>query len=363
MTAFHGGNVSAALEKSSLTPAEILDFSADLNPLGSPPGLEAVLREGWSEVSLYPEPTYRNLRQALARMEGVEPACILPGNGTADLIHLITRWKKARRAAVCVPTFTEYERAILSDGGEISPWFLQEADEFLPGPFDGIGRMEEGALLFLCNPNNPTGRLWPRDRLLECLERCERQGITAVLDEAYMDFVEDELRYSAVRWLEKFPRLIVLRSMTKIFAVPGLRLGYLVAAPEVVESLSRVQPPWPVNGPAALAGSWLAGQWKTLEISRREILAFRQVLGKQLAGLSGIRLFPSETNFFLCRLTGPRWAAPRLAAALAEQGILLRVCDDFTGLERGRFLRFAVRKPEENERLVSALREELPRAG
>ena len=361
MNSSHGGNVWAVLEKGS--PAEALDFSADLNPLGPPPGLEAVLREGWGEVALYPEPTYRNLRQALARAEGVEPSCILPGNGTADLIHLITRWKKARHAVVCVPTFTEYERAVLADGGEVYPWLLWEEEEFLPGAvreFKGLGA---GDLLFLCNPNNPTGRLWPRDRLLECLERCDRLGVTAVVDEAYMDFVEDELRFSAVRWIERFPRLILLRSMTKAFAVPGLRLGYGIAAPEVIEDFGRIQPPWPVNGPAALAGSWLAGQAEYLESCRRSILSFRQVLREQLGSLPGLRPVPSEANFFLCRLTDPSCNGPRLAAALAEQGILVRVCDDFTGLEPVRFIRVAVRKPEENDRLISALREALSRAG
>jgi len=355
MKATHGGNIWEALGA--------LDFSADLNPLGPPPGLETVLREGWSEVSFYPEPTYRNLRRALAGREGVDPACILPGNGTADLIHLITRWKKPRRAVVCVPTFTEYERAVLADGGDLSLWFLRAEEGFLPGSLSGIEKMREGELLFLCNPNNPTGRIWPEGRLLESLERCDRLGGMAVVDEAYMDFVADNLRTSAVRWLRRFPRLIVLRSMTKAFAVPGLRLGYAVAAPEVVESLSRVQPPWPVNGPAALAGSWLAEQREYLETCRRSILSFRELLREQLSGLSGIHLFPSEANFFLLRLLDSAWPGARLAAALAEREILVRVCDDFTGLQPGRFIRVAVRKPDENERLVSALREVLPHAG
>ena len=360
MNALHGGNLWAALEKSSFSRSQILDFSADLNPLGPPPGLENLLRDSWADASVYPEPAYRALRQALARLEGIDPACILPGNGAADLIHLITRWKKGRRAMVCVPTFTEYERAVLADGGEVSPWVFRAQEQFFPDP---PPEPDGSDLLFLCNPNNPTGRLWPRARLLESLERWDQQGGTVVVDEAYLDFVEEDLRCSAVRWLDRFPRLIVLRSMTKLFAVPGLRLGYLAASPGWVAALGRIQPPWPVNGPAVSAGIWLSEQREYREESRRAIQPARRQLAAELAKLPGLRLFPSEANFFLCCLTSPVWTGPRLAAVLAERGILIRVCDDFTGLEPGRFFRIAVRRPEENQRLIAALREVFGHAG
>jgi threonine-phosphate decarboxylase len=358
MSRRHGGNIWPLLEK-GISPAEILDFSVDLNPLGPPPGWEQVLREGLQEAALYPDPSYRDLRQAIAAVEGISPDRILPGNGTADLIHLITRWLKPSQAAVAVPTFTEYERAVRADGGEVVPCLLREEDGFLPGPAPET----RAQLLFLCNPNNPTGRLWPRDRLLEWLEHCRRQGITAVVDEAYMDFVEDGLRFSAVQWLDRFPRLIVLRSMTKSFAVPGLRLGYLTASERIVSELSGIQPPWPVNGPAALAGRWLAGQQSYLEESRRSVRIFRQGLQEQLQGLPALSCIPSEANFILCRITDLAWDAGRLAAALAERGILVRTCGDFTGLEKERFIRVAVRRPEQNERLLRGLKEILGHAG
>ncbi len=358
MTQRHGGNIWPLLEK-GISPTEILDFSVDLNPFGPPSGWEAVLREGLQEAVLYPDPAYQDLRQAIAAAEGISPDKILPGNGTADLIHLITRWIKPARAAVAVPTFTEYERAVQADGGEVIPCPLQEQNGFLPGPAPETGAQ----ILFLCNPNNPTGRIWPRDRLMEWLESCARQGITAVVDEAYMDFVEDDLRVSAVGWLERFPRLIVLRSMTKSFAVPGLRLGYLSASERIVSALAGIQPPWSVNGPAALAGRWLAGQQNYLEESRRSIRIFRQGLWEQLQKLPDLRCVPSEANFILCRLAGPVGGARRLAAALAERGILIRTCDDFTGLGKDHFLRIAVRRPEQNERLLRALKEILSHAG
>ncbi len=338
--------------------AEVLDFSADLNPLGPPPGLELVLREALQEITVYPEPTYRNLREALARAEGVEPEQILPGNGTAELIHLVTRWRRAALAAVVVPTFTEYERAVRADGGEVLPLHLREEEDFDPSRLraDAALGPEEAQLGFICNPNNPTGRLWPAEELRRRLEEFHRAGMDVVVDEAYMDFVRDEGRYSAVDWIKEFPQLIVLRSLTKSFAVPGLRIGYGVASAERVGALAQLQPPWPVNGPAALAGQWLAGQQRFLDRCRRELAAIREQMESRLRELPGVRLFPSDCNFFLCRLTRAGRSAADLAAALADRGILIRVCDDFTGLERGRFFRVAVRTPEENDRLLAALR-------
>ena len=355
----HGGNLWALPGRAADAHVEVLDFSADLNPLGPPPGIEPVLREAFGEIGVYPEPTYRALREVLARTEGVHPDQILPGNGTAELIHLVTRGRRAARAAVVVPTFTEYERAILADGGEVVPVHLREEEDFDPRALVDRQPFPTAPLVFLCNPNNPTGRLWPEGRLREQLERLHRVGADVVVDEAYMDFVRDGERYSAVGWIREFPRLMVLRSLTKSFTVPGLRIGYLVAAAQRVEALAQLQPPWPVNGPAALVGRWLAAQRGFVDQCRRELAALRERMGSQLQGLPGVRLFPTDCNFFLCRLSGNGRMAADLAAALAERGIGIRVCDDFTGLEGGCFFRVAVRTQGQNDRLLVALQEAL----
>ena len=343
---------------------QVLDFSANLNPVGPPPGVESLLEEARGRIRWYPEPTYREFRESVAKAEGVDPSCILPGNGTADLIHLISRWKARGRVAVVVPTFTEYERAAQADQSEVFPLHLKEELDFFP---DGLGR-EIGSLgavqlLFLCNPNNPTGRLWPVKPLQELLGACQRAGTVVVVDEAYMEFLEDRLRYSSVPWVKRFQNLIVLRSMTKIFSVPGIRIGYGVTCEKTALALRQIQPPWPMNGLAASLGERLIGESGFLERSRREIAGFRQQLRTDLQGLPGIKLVPSEANFILCRLMDPAQTAQGLAQDLARRGILIRVCDDFTGLEPGRFIRVAVRRPEENQRLLQALQEILRHAG
>ncbi len=359
----HGGDLWPVLQEQFLQKDQILDFSVDLNPLGPPPILGSLLQEAWQQIQWYPEPTYRRFREAVAQREGIDPVSVLPGNGTADLIHLVSRWKAGSRAAVVVPTFTEYERAVIADGGEIIPWRLQESLQFHPDSLAGLDSMKGIRILFICNPNNPTGTLWTQDQILPWVEFCERNGILMVVDEAYMDLVGMELQASVVSWIRRYRQLLVLRSLTKSFSIPGLRVGYLAASPEVVQSLCEMQPPWGMNGLATFVGSQLMQEQEFLRHSRERLHQFRRSFWEGLCSVDGLQPFPSSANFFLCRVTDPDRSSRQLTDELRERGILIRACNDFTGLEKGRFIRVAVRRPDENARFIKALNELLTHAG
>lgn len=350
--ASHGGNPWVLLEPSAGDPSGILDFSVDVNPLGPPPALGRLLAEAAPRAAWYPEPTYRELREAAARAEGVSPENVLPGNGTADLIHLLSRWKAGGRTGVFVPTFTEYERAAAADAGLVTPWVAAEADGFAPR----FPEEADAGLVFLCNPNNPTGVLWEKERLLGFVDRVERRGGVVVVDEAYMEFVEDRRRYSLAPLAARSRGLVVLRSLTKCFAIPGLRVGYLVGPEAVVRRLREIQPPWALNGPAVFVATRLLAQEALSSTARRLLGEWRFALTRGLERLPWLKVFPSSANFLLCRLLDPGFSARLLADRLAEKGILIRVCDDFTGLEQGRFIRIAVRRPEETKGLLEELR-------
>ena len=361
----HGGNVWALAREKSLDPARILDFSADLNPLGPPAQLQAILQDGLKALAHYPDPAYRRFRESAGRAEQTDPSRILPGNGTAELIHLIGRWQAEEAAGVVVPTFTEYQRAARANGSPLQLFLLRENSNFLPDLGALLPKLRQVRLLFLCNPNNPTGTLWPAPLLRVLLEEAGRSGTRVVLDEAYMDFVADPEAGSVVRWVEEFPHLMVLRSLTKILALPGLRVGYLVAAPAVVQELQAIQPPWPLNGLAAWVGAeWLGQEGHRLfgAQTREKVGLFRREFETGLSGLAELRTQPSAVNFFLCRLNQGHVACD-LARRLADSGVLIRVCDDFTGLEQGRFIRLAVRTPEENRRFLQLLQELFVHAG
>lgn len=301
----------------------LLDFSANVNPLGVPDRVRAVLADGASRVDRYPTPDAREFAAAVARHHRIPAQCILPGNGSSDLIYLVARLFAGRPGRVVVPAFTEYEDACEASGIPL--------DHASP------------EVTFLGNPSSPEGRLRPREDVL---------GLdgTLVVDEAFMDFV-DERESLLVRAAED-PRLLVLRTLTKFYAIPGLRLGYLVAVPETISKLRMLQPPWNVNALAEAAGLVALEEHEYAEFTRRFVRERREELSKGLKG-SGLEPLHSVTNYILCRVVD----ASVLCAELLKRGIVARNCDSFTGLEKNRYVRFAVRKRSENERLVAALKE------
>jgi threonine-phosphate decarboxylase len=325
--------------------AGALDFSAGINPLGPPASVLAVLRDNLSAVARYPDPDCRALTRHLARLHGVGRECVVAGNGAAELIHAAARAVRPRRVAVVEPTFTEYRRAALRCGALIDHW-LSEKAYFQPGPFDPGG----ADLVWLCNPNNPTGRLWPPGEVAAWV--AAHPGSVFVVDEAFLPFRPDEPEHSLAPLVERQPNLIVVRSLTKLYALPGLRLGYALAAPEWAERLREQLPPWSVNALAQLAG--LAAleddpyRERTHAWFRTEPPRFCQGLRK----LDGLEVLPTQANFILLRL---RHATAEAAARrLREDHILVRDAGDFVGLGPS-WLRVAVRTAAENERLLAAL--------
>jgi len=274
-------------------------------------------------VSRYPSVDADEFCAAVAQHHAVPRECVLAGNGSSDLIYLVARLFPGASAQVAVPAFTEYEDACEALGISVN--------------------RGQPDVTFAGNPTNPEGRLLPREQIL-------RLPGTLVVDEAFMDFVGD--RESLLGQASGDPRLIVIRSLTKFYAIPGLRIGYLVAVPETISRLRRLQPPWSVNALAAAAGIAALRDGEYAGRTRRAIGELRDRLAGGLAD-AGLEPLPSEVNFILCRVDD----AATLCGELLARGIAARNCDSFTGLEHNRYVRFAVRTHAENERLLAALRE------
>lgn len=354
--AVHGGNPWAVLQPPAELPRQVLDFSANLNPLGPPPGWEGVWWEAAERVRWYPEPTYRALREAAADRFGLEPERVVPGSGAAELIHAVSRTCPGEPAAVADPTFCEYERAVRAGGGGVISWPYgppRNSSE----PWGGPEGFPEGAgTIYLCHPNNPTGHLWPRERLWTLARRCDRVGVRLVVDESYLDLTAAPAAHTVVPWLARFRGLVVIRSLTKCFSVPGLRVGFALASPETAERIRGRQAAWPVGGPAEFVGRWLLSRDDFLDSSRRLIGDWREAFAAGLRETGLLEPQRSAANFLLCRVAEGR-CARALAERLKGRGILLRLCEGFRGLDPERFLRIAVRRPDENGRLLRALRE------
>jgi threonine-phosphate decarboxylase len=339
----HGDLVSRSL---GVRVGELLDFSQNINPLGAPKdALEAARRALYEDSSRYPDLEYTGLREALAAYLGVGAEMVVPTNGGAEALFLAARAAgTGGKALVLEPTFSEYAAAAAASGKEPVRRVARREEDF---EWDStpLRDLEGVSVVFLCNPNNPTGDLLDRGAVLEVAARVVEAGAVLVVDEAFADFVPE---ISVTDMVDR--GLWVARSFTKFFAIPGLRLGCLVC--DDAGRVQTLQPSWPVNSVAAAAGIAAAEDKGFAEASRAEVARLREDLFGALDALPGLQPFPGAANFLLVR--GPDGFPERLA----RRGVLVRGCGPFYGLGP-EFFRVAVRSAEENGRLVAAIREEL----
>jgi threonine-phosphate decarboxylase len=354
----HGGNLYEIAMKEGIDPKKIIDFSASVNPLGlSPRAKKKILKEGPEAVLHYPDSGCGELRTALAQFHGIPEDCILPGAGSTEFIYSLPRVMKLERILLVTPAFSEYENALEIQSRDCRIHFFETREE------DGFELNVEGLLLamtegydalYLCNPNNPTGILTEREDLLRVLSRAEREKVWFILDEAFIDFIPGE---SLLREAARSSRLVVLRSMTKFYALPGLRSGYLVSNPGVIEKLSRVKEPWAVNALAQIAAVESLRDPVYAERTLAYVRQEREALTLGLQGIPGFIPYPSSANYLLIQLhPSLNLTAAELRQTLIPRGILIRDCQSFHHLGPY-FFRVAVRSRSENQALLKALRQ------
>ncbi len=347
----HGGNVFTIARFLGVSPEEILDFSANINPLGPAPRVREVLAGTFERIVHYPDSDCTELREALARLHGLDPAQVCVANGSTQLIYLIPRLVAGKRALVITPAFSEYARALARDCWNVEQFVLDSGNGFeLP-----INRLAERIrsgfdLLVLGNPGNPSGTLYPYSTVREIIGICEAANCFLVLDEAFMDFCEEE---SAKHLAKKMDNVLILRSLTKFYALPGMRLGYAIGRAPTIARLAGLREPWSVNTPAQAAGLASLADAGYIAATRNFVDAEREYLRAGLIAIAGLAPYQSAANYLLAEIMqGP--SAGDLAERLLDERILVRCCGNFAGLD-DRFFRVAVRRREENDRLLEAL--------
>lgn len=345
----HGGDWAGFEREFGASP---LDFSANVSPLGLPEGVKAAAMQALGVADRYPDPLCRALREAIAVHENVPTEYCLCGNGAADLIFRAVQAIRPKRALLTAPTFAEYGAALDSVGCEITRWELREADEFRlkDSVLDAI--TPDIDMVFLCEPNNPTGITTDSTLLERICDRCKQANTWLVLDECFLDFVDAPERHTKKHRLADMPKLLLLRSFTKLYAMAGLRLGYCLSTnTELLEAMRLSGAPWAVSGVAQATG--IAALEETEYVQRVRTLTARE-RERMKRGLGELRLtvIPGEANYLLFR--GPSG----LVEKLRRRGILLRGCGNFAGLD-DTWYRTAIRTAEENNRFLTTLREVL----
>lgn len=326
----------------------LLDYSANTNPYGTPAGVRLAMQRVLEEVHHYPDPYCRKLVQAIAAFEQVPEEWILCGNGAAELIYACCAAWKPKRALELAPTFSEYAQALSVVSCETERYVLPREQDFLLGEeFLSYLQEKKPEILFLCNPNNPTGRLIAPELLERIADICHRQGTFFFLDECFLDFTDCK---SAKRMLKRYPELLILKAFTKSYGMAGVRLGYCLSADSgVLKKMATVTQPWNVSMLAQAAGVAALQETEFLQQTKQMIKGERERLFYGLKAL-GFAVCPSDANYLLFH------GKAGLDQALKRKQIAIRSCENYEGLEAG-WYRIAVRLPSENDRLLYAIRQ------
>jgi len=346
----HGGDIYGAAEELGLSNDQIIDFSASINPLGVPKCVVKEIKSNIIHLYSYPDPKARELRSQIAKYHDIEPEHIICGNGSTELIYLTLRALRPKIVLIPMPTFSEYERACkMVLGAKVIDYELKREDNFdieIGGfikEMERIARADPQNMVFLCNPNNPTGRLIKREDMLKIIGASKYLKCYLVIDEAFMDFLPE---HSVIKEIRDNPYLIVLRSMTKFYALSGLRLGYGVFPSGIVKTIMEYKEPWTVNTLAQRAGvSALLDidyRRKTLRLISKERVFLEEGFKKL-----GLDYIPSYANYYLISLDN----AKGVVESLRKRGILVRDCSNFRGLS-GSYIRVAVKSRNDNKKLL-----------
>ena len=344
----HGGNLNWAATIAGCPVSALTDFSASINPLGTPQSAIAAIVDSTNRLKAYPDPNYPQLRSHLAQHHQIEPEFILPGNGSAELLTWAGRELAQQKFTyLVVPAFGDYFRALNTFNANIIPCPLNlQLPKSLSLPVAPSPHPESG--LLLNNPHNPTGRLWTRSEILPYLDEFD----LVVIDEAFMDFLTPDREASLISLVKQYPNLVILRSLTKFYALPGLRIGYAIAHPERLKRWQKWRDPWSVNALAAAATiaaiqdkEFQQQTWNWLEKARSQLYA-------RLSNISGLEPLKGTANYLLVKTKS---SATRLQEQLLiRDRIVIRDCISFPELG-DRYFRIAVRLPAENDRLVEAI--------
>jgi threonine-phosphate decarboxylase len=347
----HGANPFKLYKKLGVIPPDrVLDFSENVNPAGPPSSVQKIWADLSGKISQYPDPEGEPFITAAKNFHQIDRKSLFVGNGAAELLSLIAERYRGKTAVIVHPTFSEYETTLKAKNVEIVRVLSAEESGFKL-PMNEIQKaMENASVLYLCTPNNPTGILPERKELIKLIRHGAKVNCEIVLDEAFIDFIDESLSF--ISEIKEFPHVIIVRSMTKMYAIPGIRLGYVVANPTIISEIKAHAPHWNVNGIAAEVGALCLEEAEYREKSIQQSDEQRRKL-KAFLKTNNCTVTDSVANFLSFKPGGDR-TSRQLHADLLQRGIVLRHSENFYGMD-GEWLRIGMKNAEE----MAVLKEEL----
>ncbi|WP_312428057.1 pyridoxal phosphate-dependent aminotransferase [Lacrimispora sp.] len=351
----HGGDI--------YTNNVTMDYSANINPLGLPLGVKEALYKAADSCSFYPDSQSIRLRKELARFHGVPAENIICGNGAADLIFQVVQALKPKNALLIAPSFLEYEQALKASSCSIGHYCLKEESGFRLSEKELIDWLEKNGIdiqmLFLCNPNNPTGFAIEKEAMEGILEYSRDHGIFCVVDECFNEFLQEPERYSVLDLIGNggYENVFLLKAFTKLYAMAGLRLGYgICTGREVLDQMNLIRQPWSVSSLAQAAGEAALLETEYVKRTRQEITCEREYLKSVLSSL-GFLVFDSMANYIFFRDLRPEAPGKEklLYKQLLDRKVLIRSCSNYRGLD-DTYYRICVKLRKENEEFLSILK-------
>lgn len=352
----HGGNIYEMSNEYGGEQYRVLDFSANINPLGVPESIRKTITFNVENLANYPDPECRELRNGISEYLQVPANNIIAGNGASEIISLVLEAQRPGKILVPAPTFSEYSLAAEKFNIEIEYFELKEEDDFkLDIGHLMAGLPKEIEAVILCNPNNPTSQLVTKEDLLEFVAYAKKRNIFVIVDECFIELTEGSNLNSAVQYTDKYDNLFIIRAFTKLFAIPGLRLGYGIGSSNVVKKMWEKKMPWSVNMFSCCLGGVFKEEGEYLKRTALWLREEKQWLYEELCRLEQLKVFKPQTNFILMKILADGVTAEGLKTGLASRGILIRNASNFTFLNN-RFFRIALKDRASNLRLVNELK-------
>ena len=344
----HGGDIYT---KRDIEGERLIDFSANINPLKMPQSVRDAIVYNIDSYINYPDPLCRELREAIGKFENADENHIVCGNGAADIIFRIVLGVKPKNALILAPTFAEYEEALKLTDCKINYYDLEERNNFSIGK-DILNRISKDLdIMFLCNPNNPTGIPINYKVMLKIANKCKENKVILVVDECFIDFLEEEENISIAKYIKDYQNLIILKAFTKMYAMAGIRLGYMLCSNEEInEKISKVGQPWSVSTVASKCGVAALKEKDFVLKTKKYISKNREYLMKELNSL-GFKVFNSKTNYILFKSKDSN-----IKNKLEKKGILIRSCSNYRNLSE-EYFRIAVKSEEDNKILIESIKD------